>query len=127
MSAAEHLGECRNAISGCNLVAFIDLQASMVLSVSAASKQRQERLDMLGALASDLLRLPEDDPLQGLPGDGTVLPQTAIRLSATETTVFVRSQAEPNEALCCACAPDTRVDETIAAARRVLPDIGAND
>ncbi len=125
MSVAEILDECRTAVSGCQLVAFIDLDSKMVLSVSAQSKQRQERLDTLGTMASAFLPLPDDDIAKCLSHDGAMPPQAAVLLTMTETTAFVRSQAEPREALCCSCAPNASVDSIIEAARMILPDIGA--
>lgn len=127
MSVSDILDGCRAGVTGCNLVAFIDLESSMVLSVSSQSKQRQERLDTLGATASRLLPMPQDDLAKCLAYNGTSGPQIAILLSMNGTTAFVRSQTEPHEALCCSCSPNTQVDAMIEAAHSVLSDISASE
>ena len=127
MSVAEILDGCRAAIPDCQLVAFIDLDASMVLSVSSQAKQRQERLDTLGASASKLLPMPDDDLARCLADGGKSAPPIAIVLSMAETTVFVRSTTEPREALCCCGSPSTPLDAMIKTASSVLADISASE
>lgn len=126
MKVSRSLDEVLARLPDCRLVAFIDLDASMVLATGSHSKPRQERLDALGALATRLLPLP-DDPLAGCVAEDGAAPQpeVAVLLSTAETTAFVRSAAEPGEALCCSCSPNAPVDAIIEAARSVLPDIGA--
>lgn len=126
MSVSEGLNNLRAAVPGCQLAAFIDLQASMVLAVSAQTKQRQE---LLGALADSASRhLPMDESaLAGCltSGDSAAAPDSAILLSATGTVAFVRSPAEPNEAVCVSCSPNVAIDAIIDRARSAVFDMGA--
>jgi len=127
MSVSEILNDCRTAIPDCQLVAFIDLDASMVLSVSSVSKQRQERLDALSASASRLFSMPRVFLAGWLADNGNSSPQVAIVLSMAETTAYVRSETEPREVLCLCGSPNSPVDAMIKAARSVMSDIGASE
>ena len=106
-------------------MAYIDLGASMVLSVSAPTKQRQERLDALGEAASQLLPSADDPLAKSLSLSENSVPQVALMLSLTDTTAYIRSTSDRGEALCCSCTPDVAVDAMLGAARAVLSEIAA--
>lgn len=84
----------REEMEGCQLVAFADLSARMVLRVSAARKPPQERIDRLAELAAAVL---DSAALQAVfAGDS---PYSAQAIGEDGYTVVVRSLAEPTEAL----------------------------
>jgi len=126
MSVSEGLDKFRAAVPGCQLVAFIDLNAGMVLAVSAQTKQRQELLGALGETASMHLPMNETDLAKCLSlSESSAQPGIAVLLSATGTVAFVRSPAEGNEALGVSCSPNVDVDAIITQARIVLTEISA--
>jgi hypothetical protein len=126
MSVSEALDMFRAAVPGCHLVAFVDLESSMVLSVSTQIKQRQELLSALGESASCHLPMKQDSLSKCLSiKEESAPPDVAVLLSATGTVAFVRSLSEPNEALCCGCSPNVAVDAIIDRARATLNDMEA--
>lgn len=126
MSVSEGLDNLLAAVPECQLVAFIDLDAGMVLASSAQTKQRQEFLGALGESAARHLSMTEDGLANCLSlNENSAPPDIAVLLSATGTVAFVRSAAERNEALCVSCSPNVAVDAIIDRARSVLSELGA--
>ena len=126
MSVSEALDRFRATVPGCQLVAFVDIESSMVLSVSAQIKQRQELLSAFAESASCHLPMTQDSLSKCLSiKEEPALPDVAVLLSASGTVAFVRSRAEPNEALCCSCSPNAAVDAIIDSARATLLDMAA--
>lgn len=125
MSVSERLDELRAAVAECQLVAFIDLEARMVLSVSSQAKQPQEHLDALGESASRLLPMAPNALTKCLSfQDDHALPDFAVLMSDTNTHIFVRSSGEGHEALCCSCSRNAPVDTIIDKARAALSNAG---
>lgn len=128
MSVSDDLDSFRAAVPECRFVAFMDLDASMVLSVSVQTKKRQEVLDGLAERASKLLPLAEDSLSKSLAlGEEPALPDLAVLLSERETLVFIRSGSERHEALCCGCSPNAAIDAIITSARAALSGLSAGD
>lgn len=128
MSVTEGLDELRAGLPGCDLAAFIDLEAGMVLAVSAQSKQRQEVLGALGESACQNLPMAENNLARCLSLNASSAPaDVAVVLSSTGTVAFVRSPVEANEALCCSCSPNVAVDAIIDKARAALSDMAESD
>ena len=102
----------RNSLTDCDVAAYVDLGSRTVLSSDGALNYAQEYLDALCASAADLFATA--------PSDESGLVENVLFFSPTGSRFFVRNPAEPNEALCCICAPDADVDQLIEAARTAL-------
>jgi hypothetical protein len=81
------------------VVAFADLSAQMVLASQGTQLVTQEYLERLCGEA----RRSFDDPLFSLTLEAFSEPRAAIILGETDVKVFLRSEVEPADALCCIC------------------------
>lgn len=125
MNITTELDKVRTAVPGCLTVAYADLSSGLVLSVSAARRQRQETLDELCATASALLdgaaaERAADDLLGAVTGI-----DEALRLTPGETLAVLRSEADPVEAICCVGTGEMDVARLVRHARAALSRIGA--
>ena len=98
----DQLNDLRASFADCRLIAFVDLEAELVLSCSAALKPRQEELDALAAAAKAIL-LPE--PAAMVDGSDFAATDEAILLSSEQSAVYLRAQDQEAEALVCICEP----------------------
>lgn len=112
----------RQAVPGCGLAAYIDLDAELVLSASGTKKPRQETLDGLARTAASLL--PGSPDPQPHPWHDQARPEEAIFWTRDHTLVLVRRMAAPFEALCCQCGRDTDIGPVLAGAFQALDRIG---
>lgn len=124
MEVTDKLEAIRAEVPECVAVAFADLSARMVLSVSTRTRQPQEALDDLSAAAADLLDGPAAAPMSRLLGEGTSRVGHAVTQSRSETRIYVRSSSDPAEALCCICAPMVDIDAVMLHAKAALEHIG---
>jgi hypothetical protein len=95
----ESLGAVVKAFPQARLVAFADLSSRMILASSGTLKRTQEYLDHLCNQA----RASFDDPLFSLSVEAFGEPHGAIVIGADGLRVFLRSEAEPADAICCVC------------------------
>lgn len=115
ISFDDELDALRRDLTGCRLVAFTDLSAGMVLKVSASERPPREQIDALGDLAARCL-------------DGAALPAlfdgeppfAAVQTSGRESSYFIRSLADPADALILLVAEPTKQAEVWSAAQSVL-------
>ena len=123
MTVTDALDDLRSNIAGCDLVAYADLSSSMVLTVSAATKHRQEELDQLSQIAVCVL----DGAIAegGLPivGEEDTAVHVAMALDATSARLFLRSPGTPTEALICVCAPSSDLSSAIALGTAALESL----
>ncbi|MEL6410773.1 MAG: hypothetical protein AAGK67_12520 [Pseudomonadota bacterium] len=105
------LDELCEKIAGCETLAFIDVSTRMVLLKNAASPESQDFLNAMCREASFLLE-----------GGTTAMVTTKDRLK-----LFLRSEIEPTDVLCCICAVDTEIKELIPAAKDCLSAISTGD
>ncbi len=110
------LREFRTGVPACELALYADIGSRTVLGADSALRYPQEYLDALCGCAADLF--------DAEPRDGTVPVDHVIFLSPTGGRAFVRNAAEPDEVLCCICAPDMAADRLIDAARAALGSRG---
>lgn len=123
----DHLNGLRADFPDCLAVALIDLPAGLVLCISANDKPLQERLDGLCATAAELFEgaaatgfaLALDNPK----GADT---QISSVMTKTETCLFLRSPADPKEALFCVCSSGVDVNRLLQSAKDRL-DLIAGD
>ena len=118
---SNRLDALRSGVPDCQTVAFADLSAGLVLSVSAARRQPQEEMDALCALASALL---DGAPAQGAAQTLGARVDFAVVLQPGESLAVQRSAADPVEALACLGSGALDPAGMITAARATLAGIG---
>jgi hypothetical protein len=95
----DSLGALVKAYPQARLVAFADLSSSMILASQGPQSVTQEHLERLCKEA----RSSFDDPLFSLTLEAFGEPRAALLLGEDDVKVFMRSEAEPADALCCVC------------------------
>ncbi|MEX0338380.1 MAG: hypothetical protein AB3N11_04995 [Arenibacterium sp.] len=121
MGVEQELNKLRAVSNGCSLAAFADLRTKLVLRVSAESDWPQERLDALCSQAAQSFRQADSEVLRkaGLArADGPT--REAVILSAQEIRVFVRSEDDPSDMICCVCRSAEDVPALAQAAHQAL-------
>jgi hypothetical protein len=125
MTIAQRMQSVRDAFPECRLVAFADLAAGMVLSVSSESSRMQEEMNGLCATAVETLgghttgHLAPVFARAAAPGIFEV-----IIMERREIGVFLRSTTQPNDAFCCVCTPDIALADFLSVARKALDNSG---
>lgn len=99
MGVPESLGAVVKAFPQARLVAFADLSSRMILASSGPLSTTQEYLDKL----CDQARFSFDDPLFSLSVEAFGEPHAAVVMGPEALRVFLRSDTEPADALCCIC------------------------
>ena len=99
MGVPESLGAVVKAFPQARLVAFADLSSRMILSSSGPLSTTQEYLNKL----CDQARFSFDDPLFSLSVEAFGEPHAAVVMTPDALRVFLRSDTEPADALCCIC------------------------
>lgn len=99
MGVNESLGAVIKAYPQTRVVAFADLSAVMILASQGKEDVTQEHLDQLCQQA----RTSFDDPLFSLSVEAFGEPHSAVVMGADGLRVFLRSESEPADALCCIC------------------------
>ena len=113
----DELDQLREANPGCQLVAFADLTAHMILVTDSGTSHPREVLDALCGEAETLLGAKGNPPLGETPGD------TAVWATQASLRVFLRAPPEPNDVLRCVCAPNVNVGKLVAKATAGLERI----
>ncbi len=113
----EELNNLRQAVPGCDVVAFADLSTQMVLVTSSDQSVPREEMDALSAEGAAVLGHGADGPLGlGRPGSAVVATSTGLR-------IFLRAASEPSDALCCMAKSGMDVAAFLTAARPCLDRI----
>lgn len=99
MGVIDSLGALVKAYPQVRVVAFADLSSNMILASQGQQMVTQEYLERLCKEA----RSSFDDPLFSLTLEAFGEPRAAIVLGDAEVKVFLRSETEPADALCCIC------------------------
>ncbi|MBL9051015.1 MAG: hypothetical protein JNK19_12975 [Tabrizicola sp.] len=99
MGVTESLGAVVKAFPQARLVAFADLSSRMILSSAGTLRTTQEHLDLLCNQA----RACFDDPLFSLSVEAFGEPHGAVVMGSDSVRLFLRSESEPADALCCIC------------------------
>jgi hypothetical protein len=81
------------------VVAYADLSSRMILASQGTQMVTQEYLEHLCGEA----RRSFDDPLFSLTLEAFSEPRAAVVIGDSDVKVFLRSEAEPADALCCIC------------------------
>lgn len=119
MGVSESLGAVVKAFPQARLVAFADLSSRMILSSSGSLRMTQEHLDGLCKQA----RASFDDPLFALSVEAFGEPHGAIVMGTDTVRVFLRSEEEPADALCCICDHSIDLGAFVAKIRGTLESI----
>lgn len=121
MRIGDLLDELRSALPDCRLCAYIDLDVQLVLSCSAAARQRQERLDDLAKLAAALMAPSQAQPLDR---SADAQPKMITVMQADRSIFLMRAPDDPSEVICCECAANVDPRSVAAGAKLVLTWIG---
>ncbi|MCX7287188.1 MAG: hypothetical protein NTW20_06405 [Rhodobacterales bacterium] len=116
MGVVDSLGDLIKAYPMARVVAFADLSSSMILASKGAEDVTQEHLDLLCRQA----RASFDDPLFSLSVDAFGEPHGAIVLGEDSLRVFLRSETEPADAICCICDHSIDLAAFVARIRETL-------
>lgn len=119
MGVNETLGAVITAHPQARVVAFADLSASMILASQGRDDITQEHLDRLCLQA----RASFDDPLFSLSVEAFGEPHGAVVMGADGIRVFLRSESEPADALCCICDHGIDLAAFVAKIRVTLESI----
>lgn len=119
MGVSESLGAVVKAFPQARLVAFADLSSRMILSSSGTLSTTQEHLDKL----CDQARASFDDPLFSLSVEAFGEPHGAVVMGPDNVRVFLRSDTEPADAMCCICDHSIDLPAFVAKIRATLESI----
>ena len=119
MGVAESLGAILKVFPQARLVAFADLSSRMILTSAGPMVTTQEHLNLLCNQA----RTCFDDPLFALSVAAFGEPHTAVVLGPANLRLFLRSEAEPADALCCICDPGIDLPAFVTKIRETLEGI----
>ena len=119
MSVVDMLASVTAAFPAARAVAFADLSSSMVLASQGRANMTQEHLDRLCREA----RTCFDDPLFGLSVQAFGEPHSALLMGPDSIRVFLRSEVDPADAICCLCDPGIDLAGFVAKLREILDQI----
>jgi len=123
MDVTEVLDGLRADVEGCDLVAFADLNTTMILCVSASTRHAQEELDAMTATAAAVLDGSVAQGAQSFLDEEKA--QTAITMTPVDVRIYLRGSQTQNEALICLCAPDADLAKVVTKGAAVLSTIMA--
>lgn len=121
MGVSESLAAVVKAHPQAQVVAFADLSASMILASQGKPTVTQEHLDQLCKQA----RASFDDPLFSLSVEAFGEPHGAVVMGPQTVRVFLRSESEPADALCCICDHGIDLRAFVAKLHETLEQISA--
>jgi hypothetical protein len=119
LGVIESLGSVIKAYPKARVVAFADLSSSMILASQGADDVTQEHLDRLCRQA----RASFDDPLFSLSVEAFGEPHAALVVGEDSLRVFLRSESEPADAICCICEHGIDLPGFVAKIRETLDGI----
>ncbi len=121
MGVMDSLGALVKAYPQARLVAFADLSSNMILASQGPQIVTQEHLERLCKQA----RSSFDDPLFSLTLEAFGEPHSAVLLGPEDVKVFLRSETEPADALCCICDHGIDLAAFVEQLRETLDSISA--
>lgn len=111
---ANELDALREEHDGCQTIAFGDLSTQMILVTDTKSTLPRETLNSLCAQGALALGRTDKQAV------GTMPSRMALLADTTALRIFLRAEDEPNDVLCCICAPDVDVEKFVANAKECL-------
>lgn len=124
MDVSEALAALRTDLPGCSMTAYADLTTGVVLSSSAAVPPAREQLDDLAATAA--LTLDGSLAESAKPATGESPAGAAIAMTSNDLRLFLRSEANPAEALICVLAAGSDAESALTRSRAALDTIAAH-
>jgi hypothetical protein len=121
LAISDSLGAVIKAFPQTRVVAFADLSSRMILASQGRDDITQEFLDQLCQQA----RTSFDDPLFSLSVEAFGEPHSALVIGPDGVRVFLRSENEPADALCCVCDHSIDLPGFVAKIRETLDKISA--
>ncbi|NJS39406.1 MAG: hypothetical protein HC783_10720 [Rhodobacteraceae bacterium] len=121
MAISDSLGAVIKAFPQTRVVAFADLSSRMILASQGRDDVTQEFLDQLCQQA----RTSFDDPLFSLSVEAFGEPHSALVIGPDGVRLFLRSENEPADALCCVCDHSIDLPGFVAKIRETLDKISA--
>jgi hypothetical protein len=121
LAISDSLGAVIKAFPQTRVVAFADLSSRMILASQGRDDVTQEFLDQLCQQA----RTSFDDPLFSLSVEAFGEPHSALVIGPDGVRVFLRSENEPADALCCVCDHSIDLPGFVAKIRETLDKISA--
>jgi hypothetical protein len=115
----DSLGALVKAYPQARIVAFADLSSNMILASQGPKSLTQEHLERLCKQA----RSSFDDPMFSLTLEAFGEPHTALVLGQDDVKLFMRSQTEPADALCCVCDHGIDLSGFVEKVRETLDSI----
>jgi hypothetical protein len=122
LGISESLGGVIKSYPQARVVAFADLSASMILASQGKEAMTQEHLDQLCQQA----RASFDDPLFSLSVEAFGEPNAAVVIGRESVRVFLRSESEPADAMCCICDHSIDLAGFVTKIRETLDKISAS-
>lgn len=114
---ANQLDTLREESIGSRAVAFADLSTRMILVTDTQSNLTREKLDALCEQAASVLGVDGTATLGASPC------RMALLADNSSVRLFLRATDEPNDVLCCVCAPNVDLDDLVVKATECLSRI----
>lgn len=106
MTISRELDACRASVTGCDAVAFGDLQTRLVLSSSHGEGWRREHLDELCDQAAVGFNLADAAEKLGIGAEpASAVAVSAVLLTPDRATLFTRGEEGSTDVLCCVSDP----------------------
>ena len=124
MDVAKRMQSLRDQFPECTLMAFADLEAGMVLSVSADTSRMQEEISSLCSTAKAVLDRQANGPMEALISNGSNAGVFEAVLTEPEKVgVFLRSTIKQSDAFCCVCSGQISLARFLPAVRAALDNL----
>lgn len=121
MGLVENLAATCKDFPQARVVAFADLSSSMILASQGRANVTQEHLNKLCRQA----RASFDDPLFSLSVEAFGEPNGAVVMDQDSVRVFLRSESDPADAICCICDHGIDLAAFVARVRKTLDQLDA--
>lgn len=121
MGLVENLAATCKDFPQARVVAFADLSSSMILASQGRANVTQEHLNKLCRQA----RASFDDPLFSLSVEAFGEPNGAVVMDLDSVRVFLRSENDPADAICCICDHGIDLAAFFARVRKTLDQLDA--
>jgi len=121
MDVAKRMQSLRDQFPECTLMAFADLEAGMVLSVSADTSRMQEEISSLCSTAKTVLSHQANGPIEALISNGSDAGVfEAVLIEPEEVGVFLKSTIKQSDVFCCVCTSRISLQRFLPAVRAAL-------
>ncbi len=121
MRISEYLDAMRDEIPGCSLVSFGDLKTGLVLRTSAKHQHKQDYLEDI--LKQAVLNFSISDAFSEQ-ADPRIVPGNCVIVgSPQEVRIFIRSQGNMSDVVCCVCERTDQVGRVTDYAQKIFQEL----